>query len=58
MAVGPVDPAEASAQSAVPTYVFRGIPENRRIREVQCMLPEFVAGIGGSQWQSALPTRR
>ena len=28
----------------------------RRIRELQSMVPEFVAGTGGSKWLSALPT--
>ena len=31
-------------------------PENRRIRELQFMVPEFVARTGGSKWLSALPT--
>ena len=42
--------------SATPTNVFRGIPENRRIRELESMVPEFVARTGGSRWVSALPT--
>ena len=31
-------------------------PENRRIRELESMVPEFVDRTGGSKWQSALPT--
>ncbi len=42
--------ASPSHASAAPTEVFRECPENRRIREVQFMLPEFViesAAAGG-----------
>ena len=42
--------------SAVPTSVFRGNPENRRIRELEFVVPEFVDRTRGSKWQSALPT--
>ena len=43
-------------ESAAPTCVFRGIPENRRIRELEFMVSEFVDRTGGSKWLSALPT--
>ena len=44
--------ASPSHASAAPTEVFRERPENRRIREVQFMLPEFViesAAAGGGR---------
>ena len=38
-------------------HEFSGqIPENRRIRELQSMVPEFVVRTRGSMWPSALPT--
>ena len=40
----------------MPTVVFWEIPKNRRIRELEFMVPEFVARTGGSKWVSALPT--
>ena len=46
------------SKSATPTRVFRRIPENRRIRDLQSMVPEFVARIGGSKWVQAQPARR
>ena len=51
-------PAGASPnppESAMPTNVFRELPENRRIRELQFMVPEFVARPGGSNRNRALP---
>ena len=33
----------------------REVPGNRRIRELQFMVPEFVARTGGSRWNRALP---
>ena len=54
---GPADRAlPARRKSAAPTGVFRGIPENRRIRELKFMVPGFVERTGGSSCQSALPT--
>ena len=48
-AVGPADRQRR--------YEFSGqVPENRRIRELQFMVPEFVARTGGSKWLSARPT--
>ena len=41
--------------SAMPTGVFRELPENRRIRELQFMVPEFVDRMRGSQWMQAQP---
>ena len=41
---------------ATPTVNPRGIPWIRRIRELESMVPEFVARTRGSKWQSALPT--
>ncbi len=56
-----------TARPAAPTGVFRKIPENRRIREIQFMLPEYVVRTGGSKcvqaqpagskWNQALPGR-
>ena len=40
----------------MPIVVFWEIPKNRRIRELEFMVPEFVARTGGSKWVSALPT--
>ncbi len=42
---------------AAPAGNLRGSPQIRRIRELQSMVPEFVARPGGSRWPSALPTR-
>ena len=44
-------------ESAGPTCVFRDIPENRRIRELEFMVPEFVDRTGGSEWVQAQPAR-
>ena len=41
---------------AAPAINPQGILRIRRIRELQFMVPEFVARTGGSKWQSALPT--
>ena len=55
------EPADASGcrhcLPATPTGVFRRIPENRRIRELQSMVPEFVARTGGGKWVQAQPAR-
>ena len=54
------EPAAASGsrpcRPAAPTINPQGILRIRRIRELQFMVPEFVARTGGSQWQSVLPT--
>ena len=54
------EPAAASGsrpcRPAAPTINPQGILRIRRIRELQFMVPEFVARTGGSEWQSALPT--
>ena len=42
-------------ESAMPTDNPQELLRIRRIRELQSMVPEFVARIGGSKWNRALP---
>ena len=49
------EPAAASGSRPCRPVISRRFLEIRRIREVQFMLPEFVARIRGSKWNRALP---
>ena len=42
-------------ESAMPTGNPQELLRIRRIRELQSMVPEFVARIGGSKWVQAQP---
>ena len=45
-----------SACRSLPQPESQRVDRKVRIRELQCMVPEFVVRTGGSKWQSALPT--
>ncbi len=47
--------AASLPESAMPTGNPQELLRIRRIRELQSMVPEFVARIGGSKWNRALP---